>query len=197
MAAHTPRNTQATALILALANGDRGALDRLIPLVYTELRSLAQRQLNREHGPRTLNATALVHEAYFKMAGNSPAADHRTHFLSIAAHIMRQVLVDQARRRRAGKRGGDLVHTTLSDDAHAVDFEPDELLALDEGLEQLEPRQRQVVELRYFGGMEEQEIAAVLKVTERTVRRDWVKARAHLYRMLYLQGKPLPEAPPA
>lgn len=193
MDAHRPVTAEATALIQMLAEGDRGALDRLIPLIYNELRRLAERQLKREHGPRTLNATALVHEAYFKLAASSPQAEHRPHFLAIAAHVMRQILVDRARRRQAVKRGGDVVQTTLGDNVYAVELQADELLALDQALEQLEPRQRQVVELRYFGGLEEQEIAAVLKVTERTVRRDWVKARAYLYRTLYIHGDATPE----
>jgi RNA polymerase sigma factor (TIGR02999 family) len=190
-----PVTAEATALIQAFGKGDKSALDRLIPLIYNELRSLAQHQLRREQGPRTLSATGLVHEAYFKLAGSAPNAGDRAHFLAIAAHVMRQVLVDQARRRRAGKRGGELVQTTLGDNVYAVELRTDELLALDQGLEQLEPRQRQVVELRYFGGLEEKEIAAVLKVTERTVRRDWVKARARLYRSLYIQGDATPELP--
>jgi RNA polymerase sigma factor (sigma-70 family) len=94
------------------------------------------------------------------------------------------------------RRGGEVVHTTLGDAAHAVELRADELLALDQALEQLEPRQRQVVELRYFGGLEEEEIAAVLKVTARTVRRDWVKARAYLYRILYIHGDASTEATP-
>lgn len=178
-----------TGLLRAAREGDRDALDRLIPLVYDDLRRLARRQLRHEAGPRTLQATALVHEAYVKLsAGAALEARDRTHFLAIAARAMRQVLVDEARRRRAGKRGGDWVRTTLAEGQHAVDMAPEELIALDQALEELEPRQRQVVELRFFGGLEEAEIAAALGVSDRTVRREWVKARARLYRLLYVRS---------
>lgn len=178
-----------TGLLRAAREGDRDALDRLIPLVYDDLRRLARRQLRHEAGPRTLQATALVHEAYVKLsAGAALEARDRTHFLAIAARAMRQVLVDEARRRRAGKRGGDWVRTTLAEGQHAVDMAPEELIALDQALEELEPRQRQVVELRFFGGLEETEIAAALGVSDRTVRREWVKARARLYRLLYVRS---------
>src|SRR5690606_24294672 len=116
------------------------------------------------------------------------AAKDRAHFLAIAARAMRQVLVDEARRRRAGKRGGEPVRTTLAEGRHAVDMDPDELIALDRALEDLEPRQRQVVELRFFSGLEETEIAALLGVSDRTVRREWVRARARLYRSLYVRS---------
>lgn len=180
-----------TLLLRAVRGGEREALDRLLPLVYEELRAVAGRQLRRERPDHTLHATALVHEAYVKLAGGSgvEAAD-RAHFLAIAARAMRQVLVDHARRRMAAKRGGDWAVTTLSDGHDAVDFRPEEMLALDRALDGLEPRQRQVVEYRFFAGMEESEIAAVLNVSERTVRRDWVKARAWLYRELYPEAGP-------
>lgn len=180
---------EVTRLLAAARQGQEGALERIVPLVYDELRRLARRELSREHGARTLQATALVHEAYAKLAsGAPPHAEGRAHFLSIAARAMRQVLVDEARRRRTDKRGGDWVRTTLSRGAHAVEVALDDCLALDQALEQLEPRQRQVVEYRFFGGLEEQEIADLLGVTARTVRRDWVKARAWLYRTLYVHS---------
>jgi RNA polymerase sigma factor (TIGR02999 family) len=162
-----------TRLLEAVRGGERDALDRLLPIVYEELRAVAGRQLGRERPDHTLHATALVH------------AVDRAHFLAIAARAMRQVLVDHARRRMAAKRGGDWAVTTLSDGHNAVEFRPEEMLALDRALERLEPRQRQVVEYRFFAGMEEAEIGEVLEVSERTVRRDWVKARAWLYRELY------------
>ncbi|MEJ2320245.1 MAG: sigma-70 family RNA polymerase sigma factor [Gemmatimonadales bacterium] len=174
-----------TRLLEAVRGGERNALDRLLPIVYEELRVVAGRQLGRERPDHTLHATALVHEAYVKLAGGGVDAVDRAHFLAIAARAMRQVLVDHARRRMAAKRGGDWAVTTLSDGHNPVDFRPEEMLALDRALERLEPRQRQVVEYRFFAGMEEAEIAAVLGVSERTVRRDWVKARAWLYRELY------------
>lgn len=177
---------EVTQLLFAARSGDREALDRIVALVYDDLRRLARRQLRREYGERTLHPTSLVHEVYLKLAGSSAIpAENRAHFLAIAAHAMRQVLVDDARKRSAAKRGMGWERTTFSDQDWAADFQPDEILALNDAIDELEPRQRQVVEYRFFGGMEEREIALALGVTERTVRRDWVKARAWLYRSLY------------
>lgn len=178
-----------TQLLQAVSEGDSRALDRLVPLVYEELRSLANRQLSREQQGRTLHATALVHEAYLKLAGSRMPASDRAHFLAIAARAMRQVLVDHARRRKAVKRGGDVVCTTLTDGGSPVEFRPDELIALDEALEKLDPRQRQIVECRFFAGMEEKEVADALGVSDLTVRREWVKARAWLDRAMYPDGR--------
>lgn len=175
-------------LLREVREGESAALDHLLPLVYDELRQLADRQLRRERAGHTLQATALVHEAYLKLAGGKRIdATDRAHFLAIAAGAMRQVLVEYARRRKAEKRGGGWEFTTLGNANAATDFRPDEVLALDEALNKLDPRQRQVVEFRFFAGMEEKEVAAVLGVTERTVRRDWTKARAWLYLSLYPQ----------
>jgi RNA polymerase sigma factor (TIGR02999 family) len=189
-----------TRLLAAARAGESEALDRLMPLVYDELRGLARHRLGRERAAHTLRATELVHEAYLKLAGGgAAAASDRAHFLAIASRAMRQVLVDHARRRQAAKRGGEWERTTLGGGNDAMEVRPDEVLALDEALEELEPRQRQVVEYRFFGGMEEQEIAALLDVSERTVRRDWVKARAWLYRTLYgesARGERHTEGPP-
>lgn len=188
-AGDTNRQGEVTHLIQAARQGEPDALERLMPLVYDELRALAQRQLGRERPGHTLEATGLVHEAYVKLAGGGPLdAGDRAHFLAIAARAMRQVLVDHARRKMAAKRGGGWERTTLTDSAGSVDFSNEEMLALDRALEELDERQRQVVEYRFFGGMEEEEIAAVLGVTARTVRRDWAKARAWLYRSLYPEG---------
>ena len=178
--------TEVTQLLGQAQAGDRAALDRLMPLVYTELRALADRQLRREHGDRTLHATALVHEVYLKFAGGQPVvARDRAHFLALAAKAMRQVLVDAARRRGAQKRGGEWERVTLSAAENKLEIRADELLGLDAALEQLEPRQRQIVEYRFFAGLEEVEIAELLGISDRTVRREWVKARAWLYRELY------------
>jgi RNA polymerase sigma factor (TIGR02999 family) len=175
-----------TRLLHAARGGDREAMDRIVPLIYDDLRALARRQLRRELGERTMRPTSLVHEAYMKLSkGAALHAGDRPHFLAIAARAMRQVLVDDARRRSAAKRGHPWEHTTLGDHEWAVALGPEEVLALNDAIDLLEPRQRQVVECRFFGGMEEPEIAATLGVTERTVRRDWVKARAWLYRSLY------------
>jgi RNA polymerase sigma factor (TIGR02999 family) len=175
-----------TRLLEAVVAGDSQALDRLVPLVYEDLRRVAHRQLDREGGGHTLQTTALIHEAYLKLAtGGAMSATSRAHFLAIAARAMRQVLVDYARRRKAAKRGGGVISVTLGDEAGAPDTSADDLLALDDALNQLDPRQRQVIECRFFGGMEEQDIAEALGISERTVRRDWVKARAWLYKELY------------
>ncbi len=175
-----------TALLSRVGDGDRGALDRLFPLVYAELRRIAQRQLGGERAGHTLDATALVHEAYLKLLGGPPVESHdRSHFLAIAARAMRQILVDHARRRGAAKRGGEWVHTAITGKHLPAEIDFDGLLALDRAIESLEDRQRQIVEYRYFGGMEEGEIAAVLGVSTRTVQRDWLKARAWIYQELY------------
>ena len=180
---------EVTQLLAAARGGDRGALDRIIPLVYDDLRRMAGRELRRELGERTLHATGLVHELWLKLAAGAPVdAQSRTHFMAIAARAMRQVLVDQARRRHAAKRGGDWHPTTLGDGDAAVDVDAEEMLALDDALDRLEERQRTIVELRFFGGVEEREIAEMLQISERTVRREWTKARAHLYRILYVKG---------
>ena len=175
-----------TRLLAAARSGDDGAVDRLLPLVYDELRRLARRQVAREYGAVTLSATDLVHEAYLKLAGGALAATDRSHFLAVAARAMRQVLVDQARRRRSLKRGSGAAPVTLSEarDA-ALTLDPDELLALDDAMGELEPRQREIVEYRFFGGLEESEVASLLGISDRTVRREWVRARARLYRALY------------
>ena len=177
---------EVTRLLQAAHEGEPAALERLVTLVYEDLRRLARRHLGHEYGERTLNTTALVHESYLKLGGAPLAARDRAHFLAIAARAMRQVLVDHARDRKAAKRGGgSWERTTLTDGMWAGEFDPDGILVLDEALAELEPRQRQVVECRFFGGMEEHEIATALGVSERTVHRDWVKARARLYRYFY------------
>lgn len=178
---------EVTGLLRAAGDGDRAAFDRLFPLVYGELRAMAERQLRGEAAGHTLQATALVHEAYLKLAVPDGAAawSDRAHFFGVASRAMRQVLVDHARRRRAHKRGGAWSRTTLSGKPLSLDTDPEELLALDAALEGLEPRQREIVEMRFFGGMTEEEVAAVLGVSDRTVRREWVKARAWLYDALY------------
>jgi RNA polymerase sigma factor (TIGR02999 family) len=179
-----------TQLLARVSAGEDDAIDRLFPLVYQQLRQAAESVLRSERPGHTLQPTALVHEAYLKLVGGGaiPARD-RSHFLSIAARAMRQILVDHARRRGARKRGhGD---TPLPLDLPIADGRGlafDELVALDDALEHLSensPRLRSVVELRFFAGLNEEQIAETLGVTTRTVQRDWVRARAWLYREVY------------
>jgi RNA polymerase sigma-70 factor, ECF subfamily len=179
------RPGEVTRLLALAGTGDRDAVDRLFPLVYQELRRLARNQLRRGFGATTLQPTGLVHDAYLKLAGGGPVqAESRAHFLAIAGRAMRQVLVDRARARGAQKRGGGQAAVTLMDGHRAIEVDPTRMLALDRAIEGLEPRQRQVVEARFFAGLEETEIATLLGCSERTVRRDWVKARAWLVRAL-------------
>jgi RNA polymerase sigma factor (TIGR02999 family) len=180
---------EVTRLLHAIRGGDRSALDRLLPQVYRELRSVARR-ISVRHAPSSLQPTALVHEAYMKLARSGELqADDRAHFLAIAAAAMRQVVVDQARAALSQKRGGGWVRTLLRDDAAMVELDPESLIGLERALAQLDERQRTIVECRFFGGMEETEIADALGVSTRTVRREWVKARAWLYAELYPGGE--------
>ena len=179
-----------TRLLQSASAGDRAALDRVLPLLYDDLRRLARRQLAREYSSRTIQPTTLVHEAYLKLAGSAPRAQDRAHLLAIAAHAMRQVLVDHARERRAAKRGPDWASTTLTDGVSTTNLDPEALLALDDALARLDTRQRQVVECRFFAGLDDAEIAEALGVTTRTVRRDWMKARAWLNRWLSEEPPP-------
>jgi RNA polymerase sigma factor (TIGR02999 family) len=180
---------EVTRLLRDVRQGDGAAFERILAIMYDDLRTVARKQLRREYQSPTLEPTALVHEAYLKMVGGTHVdAEDRAHLLALAARAMRQVLVDRARRRAAEKRGGEdgWMNVTLTDGAGPTDgLAADELVALDDALAQLEPRQRQIVECRFFGGMEDREIAAALGVTDRTVRREWVKARARLNHALY------------
>ena len=179
-----------TQLLARVSAGEDDAIDRLFPLVYQQLRQAAESVLRAERPGHTLQPTALVHEAYLKLVGGGaiPARD-RSHFLSIAARAMRQILVDHARRRGARKRGHGETPLPLDfpiADGRGLAF--DELVALDDALDHLSensPRLRSVVELRFFAGLNEEQIAETLGVTTRTVQRDWVRARAWLYREVY------------
>ena len=185
-----PDAGEVTHLLASLHAGDPVALDRLLPLVYDELRRAARRALAREGRGHTLHATELVHEAFLRLAGSAAqgaAWRDRGHFHATAARVMRHVLVEHARRRLTHKRGGGAAHVTLGDAQSALVVRDAELLALDEALERLgahEPRLRALVEYRFFGGLSERETAAVLGVGERTVQRDWARARAWLHKEL-------------
>jgi len=191
----TPRERQAshgdqsciTELLAELRAGRREAFDQILPLVYHELRRAARRELAARPSD-TLSTTALVHELYLKFS-HARRADwqNRAHFLSVAAVAMRHILVDRARRRLAEKRGGVHRTVTLDDALVAIDNNAESLLELHEALDHLatlDQRLARVVECRFFGGMTEQETAEALGITERTVRRDWVKARALLIHFL-------------
>ena len=180
-------STSITRLLADLRAGRREAFDQIVPLVYHELRRSARRELAVRPSD-TLSTTALVHELYLKLSRSTNADWHNeAHFLSVAAIAMRHILVDHARRRIADKRGGAHRVVTLDDNLVATDAQAESLLELHEALEHLatlDQRLARVVECRFFGGMTEIQTAEVLGVTERTVRRDWVKARALLYRAL-------------
>jgi RNA polymerase sigma factor (TIGR02999 family) len=182
----SPPPGEVTKLLRGAREGNQAALDEVMSLMYDDLRAMARRRLGREFQARTLEPTALVHEAYFKMMGGAKVdATDRAHLLAIASRAMRQVLVDRARRRTAAKRADAWKQVTLSDAGAPDGLDAEELLSLDDALSRLEPRQRQIVECRFFGGMTDEEIAASLGITDRTVRREWTKARAKLNRALY------------
>lgn len=187
--ADAERRSTVTRLLHAVRDGDDEAFDQLMPLVYDELRQMAERHLRREQSAQAPRTTELVHELYLKLVDQAQIDwNGRAHFFTLAARAMRQILVDHARKRNAKKRGGDWDRTTLSDKPLATDPNWAELLALDDALDRLDAvdtRMRTVVECRFFGGMTEKEIAEVLDVSARTVQRDWVKARAWLYKELY------------
>jgi RNA polymerase sigma factor (TIGR02999 family) len=183
-----PSSQQITHLLLAWGEGDASALEKLMPLVYEELRRLARGYMNRQRAEHTLQTTALVNEAYLRLIDSSQVQwQNRAHFFAVSAQLMRRILVDFARARGNLKRGGGAQRVTL-DEALEVSAERSaDLIALDDALKALaalSPRQSQIVELRYFGGLSEEEAAEVLKVSPRTVRRDWNLARAWLYREL-------------
>lgn len=181
-------DTQIAELLAAVRDGEAGALERLFPLVYDELHELAHRQVRRMEAGQTLDTTALLHEAYLELCGRPRSGwNDRNHFVAVAATVMRHLLVDNARARAAQKRGGDLKRTPLEGLSAAVPAPAEDLLALDEALVRLgevDERLVRLVEMRFFGGLTENEIGEVLSVSERTVKRDWRKAKALLFAML-------------
>ena len=189
----SPSHGQITQLLRRWSNGDNEALDSLIPLVYDDLRRLANYFLQQEAHAQTLQSTALVHEVYLRLCRQEdPHWESRAHFFAVAAKMIRRILVDHARRKLAGKRGGKIKPDQL-DEALMLPVPSNlDLVALDEALKELadfDARKCQVVEMRFFAGLAAKDIATVLHTTEATVRRDWNIARAWLYRRL--QGEPV------
>lgn len=189
MATRAEQPGEVTRLLEQLRGGDPDAFDRLLPLVYGTLKEIAHRQLQRHQDGPTLCTTELVHETYLKLTRQaSPDWEGRSHFCGVAARAMRQVLVDYARRRGAAKRGGLARRVTLTAGHLAFELRVTELVALDQALDRLDrlnERLRRVVEYRFFGGMTDDETAAALGVSTRTVERDWLKAKLFLHRELY------------
>lgn len=176
-----------TQLLKAMHAGDPAAADRLLPLVYAELHRLAKAYMRRERPDHTLQATALINEAYLRLAGEDIDWNNRAHFIGLAAHVMRQVLVDYARQHNAERRAGGLQRVEMHDDLAISPDRLDEIASIDQALTRLaahNPRQARVVELRYFGGLSVEQIATILEVAPRSVKRDWSLARIFLAREL-------------
>jgi len=177
-----------TQLLAKVGAGNQAAFDEVFPLVYAELRRIAAREMRREKPGRTLQTTALVHEAYLRLLKDASLSfENRAHFLGIAAHAMREILIEHARARSARKRGGGAVRLTLDDLVAPVPALSIDVLALDEALQRLaglDQRHARVVELRYFGGLSVEETAVALELSPATVKRAWTIARAWLYREL-------------
>ena len=188
----SPRD-DVTPLLRRWSHGDRGALDELMPLIYRELHKLAKRHMTQQEAGHTLQTTAVIHEAYLKLGGSSDKDwENRAHFFGVAAKAMRHVLVDHARTRRAAKRGGEVRIEQLDEGADVGVARSAELIALDDALTSLAgeyPRQAEVVELRYFGGLSVEDTAATLKISAETVARDWRFAKAFLLSELKLGVK--------
>lgn len=174
-----------TALLIEVANGNQAAQEKLVPLVYDQLKRLARRYMRRERAGHTLQTTALVHEAYLKLVGqHSPHWQGRAQFYGIAAQLMRRILIDHARRHLRQKRGGTQVILPLEEGLAFTPEHSEDLLKLDEALDRLsklDPRQSRIVELRFFGGLSVEETSRFLNVSPITVKRDWAVAKVWLY----------------
>ena len=174
-----------TALLIEVANGNQAAQEKLVPLVYDQLKRLARRYMRRERASHTLQTTALVHEAYLKLVGqHSPHWQGRAQFYGIAAQLMRRILIDHARRHLREKRGGTQVIVPLEEGLAFTPEHSEDLLKLDEALDRLsklDPRQSRIVELRFFGGLSVEETSRFLNVSPITVKRDWAVAKVWLY----------------
>ena len=177
-----------TGLLAAWGRGERAALDKLTPLVYAEMSRIARRQMSRERDGHTLQATALVNEAFIRLSGQEHHSwQDRAHFYAVCAQVMRHILIDHARAQQRDKRGGGAVQVSLDEAALLAGGEASDLLALDEALRALEvydPQKGRIVELRYFAGLGIEETAEVLRISPTTVRREWRRAKAWLYRAL-------------
>jgi len=179
---------EVTQLLAAWGNGDKSALDKLYPLVHDELRRIAGRQMSHERAGHTLQATALVNEAYLRLAGQDGFEWHnRAHFFAVCAQVMRHVLIDHARAHARDKRGGGAIQVSLNEAALIAGHPAEHFVALDEALrflEDVDPQKGKIVELRYFGGLNIEQTAEVLNISPRTVRREWQRAKAWLYRLM-------------
>jgi RNA polymerase sigma factor (TIGR02999 family) len=182
-----PSTKEVTRLLVDWGNGDQAALDELIPLVHDELRRLASRYMRREGQGHTLQTSALVNEAYLRLVDQKNVKwQNRAHFFGVAAQLMRRILVDHARSRLRAKRGGGMQMVSLPEQL-GVSNEVEEVIALDDALKNLaemDPRKSRIVEMKFFGGLSTEEVAEVLKVTSRTVEREWRKAKAWLHRAI-------------
>jgi len=188
MTTPSPSEQEVTRLLGDWSGGDESALEKLIPLVQPELHRLAHQYMSRERAGHTLQTTALLDEAYLLLVKNPQRGwNNRTHFVAATAQLMRRIMVDHARARRSLKRGGETAKVTLDEAACVSDKHSEELLALNEALERLgaqDPRKVQIVELRYFGGLTVEETAQFLKLSRRSVEREWTVAKTWLYRAL-------------
>jgi RNA polymerase sigma factor (TIGR02999 family) len=182
-----PQVRDVTALLVASSKGDEQALNQLLPLVYEELRRQADRYLKRERSDHTLQATALVHEAYIRLIDQKVSWQNRAHFFGVAAEMMRRILIDHARGHQAAKRGSGGIKLSLEDVLNLTDEKAADLLALDDALKalaEMDPQKAKLVELRFFGGLSIEETAEVLDVGTATVTRQWRMAKAWLYQEL-------------
>jgi RNA polymerase sigma-70 factor, ECF subfamily len=183
-----PVSQDVTQLLADWSNGDQAALDKLLPLVNTELRQLARRYMRRENPDHTLQTSALVNEAYLRLIDQKSVRwQNRAHFFGIAAQLMRRILIDHARKHHYAKRGGGALKVSLNEAAAVTEARATELLAIDEALEKLtamDSRKGRIVELRFFGGLSLEETAEVLGISSPTVQREWRAAKAWLHRIL-------------
>lgn len=183
---------EVTQLLLAWSDGDKSALDKLMPIVYQELRQIARRYMRRERHNHTLQTSALVNEAYLHLIDQRAVRwQNRAQFFAITSSLMRRILVDYARTRGYTKRGGTALRVTFDDKNISADEQAADLLALDDALNQLakiDPRQSRIVEMRFFGGLSVEETAAAMSLSPATVKREWSTAKAWLYKRLTSEG---------